>query len=107
MNQRVHHVIIYLPKYLVGRSPGKDDKLDSQQGHKDHGGLHSLQVHVGFRLMGFPHFGHKHADNVEQKEEIDLQIYGVMSKSYRKVSLKNVHRPQFLFIQCEQQMLPM
>lgn len=73
MNQRVHEIIIDLPKHFVGGPPGKHNKLDPQQGHKDHGGLYSLQVHVGLGFMGLPHLGHKHTDNVEQKEEVDLQ----------------------------------
>lgn len=77
----MHEVVIDLPKHFVGRPPGKDDKLDSQQGHQDHGGLHGLQVHVGLGLMGFPHLSHQHSDDVEQKEEIDLQKYDRMRKS--------------------------
>lgn len=73
MNQSVHDIIIDHPKHLVGRPPGKHDKLGAQQGHKDHGSLHSLQVHVGFWLMSLPHLVHKHSDDIEQKEEIDLQ----------------------------------
>lgn len=75
MNQKVHDVVIDPPKNLVGGPPGKHHKLDPQQGHKDHGRLHSLQVQVGLCLMSLPHLGHKHADNVEQKEEIDLQRF--------------------------------
>lgn len=98
MDQRVHQVIIDLPKHLVGWPPGKDDKLDSQQGHQDQGGPHSLQVHMRFCLLGFPQFAHKHADDVEQEEEIDLQRYDVLRKSSMSVLLKGAHFPQFLFI---------
>lgn len=73
MNQRVHQVIIYFPKQFVGGPPGKDNKLDPQQGHQDQSGPHRLQVHVRFRLLGFPHFAHEYTDDVEQEEEIDLQ----------------------------------
>lgn len=73
MNQRVHQVVVDFPKNLVGRSPGKDDELDPQQGHQDQSGPHGLQVHVWISLLGFPHFLHKHTDNVQQKEEVDLQ----------------------------------
>lgn len=104
MNQRVHQVIIDFPKHLVGRSPGKDDKLDSQQGHQDQSGPHSLQVHVRFCLLGFPHFAHKNPDNVEQKKEIDLERYEVTSKSSRLLPLKGTHFLQFLFTQCGEQM---
>lgn len=77
MNQRVHQVVIDFPKHLVGWSPGKDDKLDSQQGHQDQSGPHCLQVHVRIDRMGFPHFLHKHTNDVEQKEEVDLPRYDV------------------------------
>lgn len=75
MNQKVHEIIVDLPKNLVGGPPGKHNKLDPQQGHKDHGSLHSFQVHVGFCLMSLPQLGHKNTDDVEQKEEIDLQRF--------------------------------
>lgn len=88
MNQRVHEVIVDLPKHLVGGPPGKDNKLDSKQGHKDQGSLHSLQVHVGFGLMVLPHLGHKHPDDVQQKEEVDLQRYDIMSKPCGQAHLR-------------------
>lgn len=106
MNQRVHQVIIYLPKHLVGRPPGKDDELDSQQGHQDQSGPHRLQVHVGFRLLGLPHLAHEHPDNVEQEEEIDLQRYDVISESSRLDQLRDARFPQFLFISFWEQMSP-
>lgn len=83
MNQRVHQVIVDLPKHLVGRPPGKDNKLDSEQGHQDQSGPHGLQVHVRFCLLGLPQLAHEHPDDVEQEEEIDLQRCDVMSKSSR------------------------
>jgi hypothetical protein len=47
--------------------------------------------------MGLPHLGHKHPDNVEQKEEIDLQRYDIMSKSSSYVTLKEICSPRFFF----------
>ena len=72
VNQRVHHKVVDLPKHRVGRSPGKDDELDPQKGHQDQGGPHRLQVYVRV-LLRFLYFLHKHPDDVQQEEEVQLQ----------------------------------
>lgn len=100
MNQRVHQVVVDLGKHLVVRPPGKHDKLRSQQGHQEQSGLHCLQVHVRVGLLGFLHLLHKHADDVEQKEEVDLQRYDVMSEqTTQSVPLQDTHFPQFFSTQ--------
>lgn len=106
MNQRVHHVVVDPSKHWVGRSPGKDDELDPQQGHQDQSGPHRLQVHVRFLLLGFLHFLHKHPDDVEQKEEVDLQRYDRSEQILQVSTPEGHHFPQFSFIQRGEQIAP-
>lgn len=80
MTQKVHHVVIDPGRNLAVRPPGEDDKLDSQQGHQEQSGLHCLQVPQSVMLTIIPDLLHQHTEDVEQKEEVDLQRYDVVNE---------------------------
>lgn len=72
MHEDVHDVLVDFASQPVLGPPGEDDKLDSQQRHQDERGPHGLHVHVGLGSVRVAQFGHQHADDVQQEEEVHL-----------------------------------
>ena len=55
---------------------GEKDVLDPQQRDEDERGSHCLHVGCGLSAVGLPQLGDQHSDDVQEKEEVNLDRVG-------------------------------